>query len=97
MNEIAGELGPVFNTGFDTVCVWIRGKKGLQASPRVDDTFLNVEKGCLFLLTAMLKFFEANSSVPEIAGALTTTIETHQRYVLTTHCETPAVLGGDLL
>tara|TARA_Y100001934_G_C12065687_1_gene637583 strand:- start:184 stop:822 length:639 start_codon:yes stop_codon:yes gene_type:complete len=45
----------------------------------------------------MMKFFEANSSIPEIAGALTTTIETHQRYVLTTHCEMPAVLGGDLL
>jgi hypothetical protein len=27
-------------------------KRGLQATPRDDDTFLNVEKGCLFLLTA---------------------------------------------
>jgi len=45
----------------------------------------------------MMKFFAANSSVPEIAGALTKRIENHQRYVLTTHCETPAVLGGDLL
>ncbi|NJN05646.1 MAG: hypothetical protein HC814_03635 [Rhodobacteraceae bacterium] len=45
----------------------------------------------------MLKFFEANSQVPEIAGALTKRIEDHQRYILTTHCETPAVLGGDLL
>jgi DNA-binding protein YbaB len=29
-------------------------KRGLQATPRDDDTFLNVEKGCLFLLTADL-------------------------------------------
>ncbi len=27
------------------------GKRGLRATPRVDDTFLNDEKGCLFLLT----------------------------------------------
>ena len=45
----------------------------------------------------MLKFFEANSQVPEIAGALTNRIEKHQRFILTTHCETPAVLGGDPL
>ena len=45
----------------------------------------------------MLKFFEANSQVPEIAGALTKRIEDHQRFILTTHCETPAVLGGDPL
>ncbi|HIL85582.1 MAG TPA: hypothetical protein EYG52_18970 [Pseudomonadales bacterium] len=45
----------------------------------------------------MMKFFEANSKIPEIAGALTKRIEDHQRYILTTHCETPAVLGGDRL
>ena len=45
----------------------------------------------------MLKFFEANSQVPEIAGALTKRIEDHQRFILTTYCETPAVLGGDPL
>ena len=45
----------------------------------------------------MLKFFEANSLVPEIAGALTKRIENHQRFILKTHCETPAVLGGDPL
>jgi len=43
----------------------------------------------------MLKFFEINSQVPEIAAALTPRIEDHQRYILTTYCETPAVLGGD--
>lgn len=43
----------------------------------------------------MLKFFQANSRVPEIAGALTKRIAEHQRFILTTHCETPAVLGGD--
>lgn len=42
----------------------------------------------------MLKFFEANSKVPEIAAALTKRIEAHQRFILMTHCETPAVLGG---
>ena len=45
----------------------------------------------------MLKFFEANSQIPEIARALTKRIEDHQRFVLTTYCESPAVLGGDPL
>jgi hypothetical protein len=45
----------------------------------------------------MLKFFAANSQVPEIAGALSDRIAQHQRYILTTYCETPAVLGGDPL
>ncbi len=45
----------------------------------------------------MLSFFEANSKIPEIAAALTKRIEDHQRFILTTYCETPAVLGGDPL
>ena len=45
----------------------------------------------------MLKYFEANSQIPEIAEVLTRRIEDHQRFILTTHCETPAVLGGDPL
>ena len=45
----------------------------------------------------MLSFFETNSQIPEIAGALTKRIENHQRFILKTHCETPAVLGGDPL
>jgi len=45
----------------------------------------------------MMKYFEANSRIPEIAAALTKRIEDHQRYILTTYCETPAVLGGDPL
>jgi glutathione S-transferase len=45
----------------------------------------------------MLKFFDANSRIPEIAGALTKRIEDHQRFILTTYCECPAVLGGDPL
>ena len=44
-----------------------------------------------------MKYFRANSKVPEIAGALTRRIKEHQRFILTTHCETPAVLGGDPL
>jgi len=45
----------------------------------------------------MLKFFAANGQIPAVADALTERIETHQRYILSTYCETPAVLGGDLL
>jgi glutathione S-transferase len=45
----------------------------------------------------MLKFFAMNSQVPEIANAMTARIVEHQRYILTTYCETPAVLGGSPL
>ncbi|MEM7000032.1 MAG: hypothetical protein AAF529_04555 [Pseudomonadota bacterium] len=45
----------------------------------------------------MLKFFAANGQIPAIADALTERIGEHQRYILSTYCETPAVLGGDLL
>jgi glutathione S-transferase len=45
----------------------------------------------------MLKYFEKNSQNPVIADALSDKIRDHQQYVLTTYCETPAVLGGDLL
>lgn len=45
----------------------------------------------------MLKFFAANSRIPAVANALSKRIEDHQRYILTTYCETPAVLGGDIL
>jgi len=45
----------------------------------------------------MLKFFAANGRIPAIADALTKRIEEHQHYILTTYCETPAVLGGDPL
>ena len=45
----------------------------------------------------LLAWFEQNSKVPEIAAALTERIEDHQRYILKTYCETPAVLGGDPL
>ena len=46
---------------------------------------------------AMLKFFAANSKIPEIAAVLSKRIVDHQHYILTTYCETPAVLGGDPL
>ncbi len=45
----------------------------------------------------MLKFFAANAQAPKIGEALTQRIEDHQRYILTTYCETPAVLGGEAL
>ena len=44
-----------------------------------------------------LKFFASNSKIAPIAEALSQRIEDHQRYILTTYCETPAVLGGDPL
>jgi hypothetical protein len=43
----------------------------------------------------MLKFFAANSKVPIIAEVLSPRIEAHQRHILQSYCETPAVLGGD--
>lgn len=43
----------------------------------------------------MLEFFAKNSEIPAIAEAVSERIGTHQRYILTTYCETPAVLGGD--
>jgi hypothetical protein len=43
-----------------------------------------------------LKFFAANSELPGIAKVLSQRVKDHQRYILTTYCETPAVLGGDL-
>ena len=45
----------------------------------------------------MLKFFASNAKVPAIAEVLSPRIEEHQHYILKTYCETPAVLGGDLL
>ena len=45
----------------------------------------------------MLKGFAALSKMPGIAKVLSKRIEDHQRYILTTYCETPAVLGGDPL
>ena len=45
----------------------------------------------------MLKFFAANARVPAIAEALSSAIAEHQHYILTTYCETPAVLGGNPL
>ena len=45
----------------------------------------------------LLAWFEQNSKVPEIADALTHRIEDHQRYILKTYCETPAILGGNTL
>ncbi len=45
----------------------------------------------------MLKYFGKNAQIPVIADALTEQIGEHQRYILATYCETPAVLGGDPL
>ncbi len=45
----------------------------------------------------MLKYFAMNGANPVIAAVLTERIGQHQRYILTTYCETPAVLGGDPL
>ena len=45
----------------------------------------------------MLRHFAKNAQIPAVAEVLTKRIEEHQRYILTTYCETPAVLGGDPL
>jgi hypothetical protein len=45
----------------------------------------------------MLKYFAMNGQIPVIAEALTERIKEHQRHILGTYCETPAVLGGDYL
>jgi len=45
----------------------------------------------------MMKYFAMSGQIPTIAEALTERIGKHQRYILTTYCETPAVLGGDPL
>lgn len=45
----------------------------------------------------MLKYFGKNGQIPIIAEALSERIGDHQRYILSTYCETPAVLGGDPL
>ena len=45
----------------------------------------------------ILKYFARNGQIPVIAEALTERIRNHQSYILTTYCETPAVLGGDPL
>jgi len=45
----------------------------------------------------MLQFFEANAKLPAVAEVMSPRIEAHQRHILTTYCETPAVLGGDPL
>jgi len=42
----------------------------------------------------MLKYFAKNSQIPAISDTLTKRIEDHQHFILTTYCETPAVLGG---
>ena len=43
----------------------------------------------------MLQYFGMNKQIPAIAEALSERMAEHQRYILTTYCETPAVLGGD--
>lgn len=43
----------------------------------------------------MLEFFAKNGEIPAIADVMSERIAKHQRYILTTYCETPAVLGGD--
>ena len=45
----------------------------------------------------MLEYFRANGEIPEFAKVLTKRIEGHQLFIQTTHCETPAVIGGDTL
>ena len=43
----------------------------------------------------MLAMFAASSQIPQLKSALTDRLEKQRDYILTTYCETPAVLGGD--
>ena len=43
----------------------------------------------------MLAGFEAISKIPDFADVISPLMEDHQRYILKTYCETPAILGGD--
>ena len=45
----------------------------------------------------MMKYFARNGQIPAIADAVTDQMVEHQRFILTTYCECPAVLGGDPL
>ena len=45
----------------------------------------------------MLHAFEGISKIPEIKEVLSDRILSHRDYILKTYCETPAVLGGDLI
>ena len=45
----------------------------------------------------MLMWFEGNSKIPAIKEVLSNRIQDHQHYILKNYCETPAILGGDLL
>jgi len=81
---LIGESLSAADVYWATMCMII-----LPASPEIM-TRTKQNKG-------MLLWFEGNSKVPEIADVLSKRIEDHQRYILTTYCETPAVLGGDPL
>ena len=43
----------------------------------------------------MLTGFAACSEIPQLKNAVTDRLEKQRNYILTTYCETPAVLGGD--
>ncbi len=63
---------------------------GMTVSPAPPDIMpITKQKQC------MLELFAKNGETPAIAEAVSERIGTHQRYFLTTYCETPAVLGGD--
>ena len=45
----------------------------------------------------MLAGFEAISNIPDFANIISPQMRDHQRNILKTYCETPAILGGDPL
>ena len=45
----------------------------------------------------MLAGFEAISKIPDFANIISSQMRDHQRNILKTYCETPAILGGDPL
>ena len=45
----------------------------------------------------MLAGFEAISKIPDFANIISPLMRDHQRNILKTYCETPAILGGEPL
>lgn len=91
--EAQEQLGSQYVVGDSVTAIdvyWATFSMCVMPTPREIMPLTRQNKG-------MMRFFESNAQIPEIAAALSDRIRDHQRYILTTYCETPAVLGGDPL
>jgi len=76
------------------LCAIVLGEDGYVWNMRIlGDNPLGRKYG--YSEDASSSYFSMNVGIPGIAEVLTDRVEAHQRYILTTYCETPAVLGGD--